>query len=100
MSASSSTHRIADDAAERAIILPKHLHARPAGQVAQAAGRHRETTIHLTVSDRRVNARSILAILGLGAVTGTEILVTVEGPDATAIADEIADILNSPEAEG
>ena len=100
MSASSNTHRIADDAVERAIILPKHLHARPAGQVAQAAGRHRETTIHLTASHRRVNARSILAILGLGAVTGTEILVTVVGPDATAIADEIADILNSPEADG
>src|SRR2546423_9591226 len=32
-------------AAEQVVVLPKHLHARPAGQVAQAAARYPETRI-------------------------------------------------------
>ena len=87
----------ATDAVERVVILPKHLHARPAGQIAQAAARHRATTIELHAGDRRANARSVLAVMGLRAVTGTEVRVGTAGPDADAVADEIVDILRSPE---
>jgi phosphotransferase system HPr (HPr) family protein len=86
--------------AERALVLPKHLHARPAGQIAQAAARHRPASIEISAGDRRVNAASILALLGLGAVKGTEVLVRVDGPNAAAVADEIAEILTTPEADG
>ena len=72
MSASSEAHQFADEAAERTVILPKHLHARPAGQVAQVAGRHADTTIDLAAGNRHANARSVLAVMGLGAVTGSE----------------------------
>jgi len=96
MPASSEPHRGAD-IAERAVILPKHLHARPAGQVAQAAGRHHPTTVELVAGDRNANARSILAIMALGAVTGSEVRVTVAGSDADAVADEVVEILLSPE---
>jgi phosphotransferase system HPr (HPr) family protein len=100
MSASSEARPLADEAAERAVILPKHLHARPAGQIAQAAAKHRPTTIEIASGARRANAQSILSVLALGAVTGTEVFVTVSGPNATRVADEIVEILLSPESDG
>jgi phosphotransferase system HPr (HPr) family protein len=101
MPASSETQHLAEnELAHRSVILPKHLHARPAGQIAQAAGRHRPTTIKLSTGDRHANAHSILAILALGAVTGTHIHITVQGPNATTIADDITNILTSPETAG
>lgn len=81
----------------RLVVLPKHLHARPAGQVAQVAARHRATTIELVAGERRANAVSVLSVMALGAVTGTEVGILVNGPDAESIADELADILRTPE---
>src|SRR2546429_8522376 len=97
MSVSSEAHRFADEVAERIVTLPKHLHARPAGQVAQAAARHPETTIDLAAGSRHANARSVLAGMGLGAVTGNDVRVTAIGPDAVAVADEVCQILATPE---
>jgi phosphotransferase system HPr-like phosphotransfer protein len=48
---------------EQTIVLPKHLHARPAWQIAQAAARHQTTTIELTAGARQANARSVLAVM-------------------------------------
>jgi phosphocarrier protein HPr len=97
MSASSEARQIADETAERIVTLPKHLHARPAGQLAQAAVRHPEARIELVAGDRRANARSVLALMGLGALTGTEVRVTVTGPGATALVDDVCEILKAPE---
>jgi phosphocarrier protein HPr len=82
---------------ERAVVLAKHLHARPAGQVAQAAARHPGTTIELVAGSRRANARSVLAVMGLGAVSGSQVLVTIAGLEAEAVSDEIVEILCRPE---
>ncbi len=100
MSASSEARRFADEVAERTVVLPKHLHARPAGQVAQTAARHADMTIDLVAGGRRANARSVLAVMGLGAVTGSEVQVTAVGPGAEAAADEICRILAMPETDG
>jgi phosphocarrier protein HPr len=100
MSASSEAHQFADQTAERTVILPKHLHARPAGQVAQAAARYPDITIDLAAGSRRANARSVLAVMGLGAVTGNEVRIVVVGPSAGAVADEICQILQTPETDG
>jgi phosphocarrier protein HPr len=100
MSASSEAHQVADVVAERTVVLPKHLHARPAGQVAQAAARYPATTIELVAGDRRANARSVLAVMALGAVSGTEVRVIVAGLYADVVADAVVDILRSPETEG
>src|SRR5207302_6492888 len=94
MSASSESTLVA----EVVVVLPKHLHARPAGQVAQAAARLASTSIELVAGDRRANARSVLAVMGLGAVRGSEVRVIVTGPDADGVADEVAALLSSPEA--
>lgn len=82
---------------ERAVLLPKHLHARPAGQVAQAAARHPVTTIELVCATRRANARSVLAVMALGAVAGNQIHVVATGPTAETATEEIVSILLAPE---
>ncbi|SDY80662.1 phosphocarrier protein HPr/phosphocarrier protein [Asanoa ishikariensis] len=87
-----------DGAVERVVVLPKPLHARPAGQLARLAGRHKETTIQLVAGAKKANARGVLAVMAMGAVTGTEVTLTVTGPDAEAVADEVADILTAAEA--
>jgi len=99
MSANSEARPIADEIAERVVTLPKHLHARPAGQVAQAAARYRDTAIELVAGNRRANARSVLAVMGLGAVTGSDVLVTATGPDAATVVDDICEILATPETD-
>jgi phosphocarrier protein HPr len=86
-------------AVERIVVLPKHLHARPAGQVAQAAGRRPETLIELVAGERRANARSILTILALGAMAGTTVRVIVTGVDAEPAAAEVVSILEAPETD-
>jgi len=87
-----------DGAVRRVVVLPKPLHARPAGQLARLAGRHKENTILLVAGEKNANARGVLAVMAMGAVTGTEVTVTVTGPDAEAVADEAADILTAAEA--
>ncbi len=87
------------EVADRLVILAKHLHARPAGRIAQAAARHQASAIELVVGQRRVNARSVLAVMGLGAVSGSAVRITVAGPDADAVADEVVRILESPDPD-
>ena len=82
---------------ERAVVLPKHLHARPAGQIAQAAARRQTTTIELIAGTKRANARSVLAVMALGAVSGSEVRISVAGPGDAAVLTEIVEILLAPE---
>ena len=67
---------------------PLGLHARPAAQLARtAAGFEAQVTIN------GVDGASVLALIGLGAVGGAEVVVTAAGPQAkaalVAVVDEI-----------
>lgn len=57
------------------------LHARPAALFVQESKKF-ESEIHAVNGDRRVNAKSILEVLTLGAHKGTIIQIQAEGPDA------------------
>ncbi len=64
------------------------LHARPAGRLARTAGAFRSA-----IEVNGVDARSVLALVGLGAVGGTQVVVTATGPDArTAVRAVVAEI--------
>jgi phosphotransferase system HPr (HPr) family protein len=78
----------------RTVALAHDLHARPAGQVAQAAARH-DATVELVAGAKRANARSVLAVMSLGAVAGTSVDILASGADGAAAANEIAAILES-----
>lgn len=83
--------------AERVVVLPAHLHARPAGQVAQAAGGLSGTTVELVTDARRADARSILAVMGLGATAGSQVRVRATGEAAEAAVAAIVAILTAAE---
>jgi phosphotransferase system HPr (HPr) family protein len=75
---------------EQAITLDGDLHARPAGQLAVAAARF-TADVSLTVGEKTANAKSVLAVMGLGATTGQQVTATADGPDAEqAVAAVIA----------
>jgi phosphotransferase system HPr (HPr) family protein len=77
---------------EAAVVLPAHLHARPAGQLVQAAARF-SSDLHLSCRDTTVSARGILAVLGLGAMAGETVLVRASGIDAPAALAAVTSIL-------
>lgn len=78
------------------VVLPANLHARPAGQLAQAAARFR-SAVTLRYQDRTVNAAGILAVLGLGATAGATITLHAEGPDAGQAVEALTRILAEAE---
>ncbi|MBO1075319.1 phosphoenolpyruvate--protein phosphotransferase [Roseomonas marmotae] len=59
------------------------LHARPARAVTQLAKTF-QSTITLAFEGRQADARSMIALLQLGAGPGARILLTIRGPDAAA----------------
>jgi len=88
MSASSSPD------ASVSVVLTADLHARPAGQVTRAISAY-DAQVRLVVDDRVADARSVLAVMGLGAVTGQVVEVTGDGPQAQAAVDAVAAVLKA-----
>ncbi len=57
------------------------LHARPARLLVQAAAQFR-SQIQLQHGDKTANAKSIIAVLKLGAILGDTLVIRAEGEDA------------------
>jgi phosphocarrier protein HPr len=76
------------------VLLGADLHARPAGQVARIAATF-EAAVSVVSDARSANARSVLAVMGLGARAGETVTVRADGPDAAAAAAAIAHVLTA-----
>jgi phosphotransferase system HPr (HPr) family protein len=76
------------------ITNPSGLHARPAAQVV-ARLQPLSAEISISVNGRRADARSITAVLGLGATVGDELTITAQGDDAQAALDAVLAIVTS-----
>ena len=77
---------------ETTVMLPADvaLHARPAAQfVRTAAGFSADITV--AADGREANAKSLLAILALGAEGGSELRLTASGDDAPLALDALRD---------
>ena len=59
------------------------LHARAASKLVQCAASF-ESDVWLSFRDKRVNAKSIMGVLLLGAPCGSELLAEVQGADEEA----------------
>ena len=70
------------------------LHARPATFFIQKANEFK-SSIWVEVEERRVNAKSLLGVLSLGIVTGTEITLIANGPDEEEAVEALAALLAS-----
>ena len=94
MSASSDHEVVVEEAA----VLAADLHARPAGLVTRAATGV-DARVWLSVDGKdEVNARSVLAVMGLGAVAGQTVLVRGEGPQAAEAVATIVTVLRTADS--
>ena len=88
------------ESCEQVITLDGDLHARPAGALAVAAARF-AADVSLTVGDKTVNAKSVLAVMGLGATTGQQVTAAATGPDAEqAVAAVVAALSDATKVGG
>lgn len=78
------------------VVLPAHLHARPAGKLVTAAAGFR-SNIEIMYGDKVVNGRGVLAVLSLGATAGTTVVVRATGPDADEAVAALAALLAEAE---
>jgi phosphocarrier protein HPr len=76
---------------EVAVALPETvaLHARPAANFVKTAMRFR-SKVSVGVNGKSADAKSILAVLALGATGGTVLSLSAEGEDAEAALGALA----------
>jgi phosphotransferase system HPr (HPr) family protein len=72
------------------------LHARPAADFVRAAMRF-EAEISVASGDRAADAKSLLAVLGLGATAGTTLRLVASGADAELALTTLAACVSSLE---
>lgn len=70
---------------------PQGLHARPAELFVKTAGQF-QAKIEVNKNGHRVDGKSILNILTLAAVQGTELSLEATGPDAQAALDALSEL--------
>ena len=70
------------------------LHARPATFFIQKANEFK-SSIWVEKEERRVNAKSLLGMLSLGIVGGTQIRIIADGSDEAAAAEELVRLVET-----
>lgn len=74
------------------------LHARPATFFIQKANEFK-SSIWIEKEERRVNAKSLLGILSLGIVGGTQIRIIADGADEQEAVTALTELVDSGFAE-
>lgn len=81
------------------IVNRRGLHARASAKFCAVAGSF-DAVIRVTKDDMTVGARSIMGLLMLGAGTGSEITISVEGPQADEALDTLVRLVADKFGEG
>lgn len=74
------------------------LHARPATFFIQRANEFK-SSVWVEKEERRVNAKSLLGVLSLGIIGGTDIRIIADGPDEQEVVDSLVKLVESAFAE-
>lgn len=74
------------------------LHARPATFFIQKANEFK-SSIWIEKEDRRVNAKSLLGVLSLGIVKGTEVNIVADGVDENEAIITLSELIDSDFSE-
>ncbi len=74
------------------VTNPQGLHARPAFLFAQLAGQF-QSAVELVKDAERVDGKSVLSILTLGAEHGSMLLIETRGPDARQALDALVELV-------
>lgn len=82
------------------VVPEAGLHARPAAKFVETANDH-DADVRIgpadAAADELVDARSMLAVTGLGVEQGDDVRLVADGDDAEAALDALAAVLTSPE---
>jgi len=70
------------------------LHARPATFFIQKANEYK-STIWVEKDERKVNAKSLLGVLSLGIVGGTDIKIFADGPDEVDAVEGLVELIET-----
>ncbi|ERP91252.1 phosphocarrier protein HPr [Alcanivorax sp. P2S70] len=73
------------------VINKLGLHARAAAKVVSVASRY-DSAIHVLHKGNRIDAKSIMGLLMLGAAKGSQVTFQVEGDDEDAAMAELEDL--------
>lgn len=52
-----------------------------------------KSSIWIEAEERKINAKSLLGVLSMAIVTGTEVTISAEGPDEEEAVNTLADML-------
>jgi len=79
----------------RVVVIqnPQGLHARPAEMFARTALGF-ESRIEVLRGNERIDGKSILHLLTMGATQGTELILEAEGPDASEAVEALAKLVD------
>jgi len=78
---------------EKVIILNETgLHARPASVFVNTAAKFK-SDLTIQKDGKKVNAKSILSVLGLGVSKGTELTISAEGPDEEEAVSKLVQLI-------
>jgi phosphocarrier protein HPr len=80
------------------IVNPLGLHQRAADRFCRAA-KHYESRVVVINGDRRADGKNIWDLIGLLVFPGMEVMLEVEGSDAAAAIDPLAQVLGAPGGE-
>ena len=95
-SASAPAERESGGDATREVVVPlaHGIHARPAAVLSNGAKRF-ASELSLGLGGRRVNAKSVAALMSLGVGAGGRVTVAASGPDAREAVDALAELIAS-----
>ena len=79
---------------EVVVVNSLGMHARPAAALVQRVLNF-ESDIYISCNDNRVNAKSIMGLLTLGAARGSRLMVSCSGPDAVEALNAVKEIFAS-----
>jgi phosphotransferase system HPr (HPr) family protein len=79
---------------KRVVVVPNKqgMHARPAEMFVRRAQQF-QSKIQIVRDDYRVEAKSIMNLLTLGAAKGTKLTIEAEGSDAQEAVDALAEVV-------
>ena len=81
------------------ITNPTGLHARPAAQFVQTAASFR-SKVTIAANHKAADAKSILAVMSMGLIRGTEVTLTVDGPDEQDCLEALVALIQGNFGEG
>lgn len=76
------------------IINKLGLHARASAKFVSTASRY-QSSIDVTKDDKTINGKSIMGVMMLAANKGSELDLTINGPDEESLAKAITDLINN-----